>query len=185
MIEDIKKEAEGRMEKSIDSLGANLAKVRTGRAHPSILDSIMVEYYGNQTPLNQVSNIKVEDARTLQLTIWEKDMTSIVEKAILTSELGLNPAVSGNVIRIPMPPLTEERRLDLIKLVKQEAESSRVAIRNIRRDANNQLKDLLKNKDISEDDEKKSNDFIQKVTDTYIAKIEKLLEEKESDLMQV
>ncbi|MEC7885575.1 MAG: ribosome recycling factor [Pseudomonadota bacterium] len=185
MIEDIKKEAEGRMEKSIDSLGANLAKVRTGRAHPSILDSIMVEYYGNQTPLNQVSNIKVEDARTLQLTIWEKDMTSVVEKAILTSELGLNPAVSGNVIRIPMPPLTEERRLDLIKLVKQEAESSRVAIRNIRRDANNQLKDLLKNKDISEDDEKKSNDFIQKVTDTYIAKIEKLLEEKESDLMQV
>ena len=124
MIEDIKKEAEGRMEKSIDSLGANLAKVRTGRAHPSILDSIMVEYYGNQTPLNQVSNIKVEDARTLQLTIWEKDMTSVVEKAILTSELGLNPAVSGNVIRIPMPPLTEERRLDLIKLVKQEAESS-------------------------------------------------------------
>ena len=185
MIEDIKKEAEGRMEKSIDSLGANLAKVRTGRAHPSILDSIMVEYYGNQTPLNQVSNIKVEDARTLQLTIWEKDMTSVVEKAILTSELGLNPAVSGNVIRIPMPPLTEERRLDLIKLVKQEAESSRVAIRNIRRDANNQLKDLLKNKDISEDDEKKTNDFIQKVTDTYIAKIEKLLEEKESDLMQV
>tara|TARA_B100000287_G_scaffold236509_1_gene222666 strand:- start:3449 stop:4006 length:558 start_codon:yes stop_codon:yes gene_type:complete len=185
MIEDIKKEAEGRMEKSIDSLGTNLAKVRTGRAHPSILDSIMVEYYGNQTPLNQVSNIKVEDARTLQLTIWEKDMTSVVEKAILTSELGLNPAVSGNVIRIPMPPLTEERRLDLIKLVKQEAESSRVAIRNIRRDANNQLKDLLKNKDISEDDEKKSNDFIQKVTDAYIAKIEKLLEEKESDLMQV
>ena len=185
MIEDIKKEAESRMSKSIDSLSVNLAKVRTGRANSSILDNITVEYYGNQTPLNQVSNIKVEDARTLQLTVWEKDMTSVVEKAILASELGLNPAVSGNVLRIPMPPLTEERRLDLIKLVKQEAESSRVAIRNIRRDANNQLKDLLKSKEISEDDEKKSNDFIQKVTDTYISKIEKLLEEKESDLMQV
>ena len=185
MIEEIKKESNSKMEKSLDSLKSNLSKIRTGRAHPSILETIKVDYYGNETPLAQVSTIKVEDARTLLLVVWEKDMVNVVEKAILNSDLGLNPAVAGTNIRIPMPPLTEERRLDFIKLVKSEVENSRVAIRNIRRDANSKLKDLLKKKEISEDEEKHSSDYIQKITDTHIQSAENILKEKESDLMQV
>jgi len=173
------------MIKSVDSLKSNLAKIRTGRAHPSILEGIKVDYYGNETPLSQVSSIKSEDARTLVIVVWEKDMVNNIEKAIINSDLGLNPAVAGTNIRIPMPPLTEERRMDFIKLVKSEVEQTRVAIRNIRRDANTKAKELLKKKEISEDDEKKLNDFIQKITDSYISNAENLLKDKEADLMQV
>ena len=185
MIEDIKKESNLKMAKSIDSLKSNLSKIRTGRAHPSILETIKVDYYGNETPLSQVSTIKVEDARTLLLVVWEKDIVASVEKAIINSDLGLNPAVAGTNIRIPMPPLTEERRLDFIKLVKTEVEQSRVAIRNIRRDANSKLKDLLKKKEISEDEEKQASDYIQKITDTNINDIEVIFKDKEADLMKV
>tara|TARA_B110000014_G_C20065780_1_gene555431 strand:- start:744 stop:1301 length:558 start_codon:yes stop_codon:yes gene_type:complete len=185
MLDDIKKDSEQRMIKSIDSLKSNLAKIRTGRAHPSILEGIKVDYYGNDSPLSQVSSIKVEDARTLIIVVWEKDMVSNIEKAIINSDLGLNPAVAGTNIRITMPPLTEERRMDFIKLVKTEVEQTRVAIRNIRRDANTKVKDLLKKKEISEDAEKQSNDFIQKITDTYINNAEAILKDKEADLMQV
>ena len=173
------------MIKSVESLKINLAKIRTGRAHPSILDGIKVDYYGNETPLSQVSSIKAEDARTLLLVIWEKDMVSKVEKAIVNSDLGLNPAVAGTNLRIPMPPLTEERRMDFIKLVKKEAEQTRVAIRNIRRDANTKAKELVKNKEISEDDEKNNNDHIQKLTDQYIRNVDDILKDKEKDLIQV
>ncbi|MBT7543584.1 MAG: ribosome recycling factor [Gammaproteobacteria bacterium] len=185
MLDDIKKDSEKRMIKSVDSLKSNLAKIRTGRAHPSILEGIKVDYYGNETPLSQVSSIKSEDARTLVIVVWEKDMVNNIEKAIINSDLGLNPAVAGTNIRIPMPPLTEERRMDFIKLVKSEVEQTRVAIRNIRRDANTKAKELLKKKEISEDDEKKLNDFIQKITDSYISNAENLLKDKEADLMQV
>lgn len=185
MISDIKKDAESKMTKSIESLKTSLAKIRTGRAHPSILDGIKVDYYGNDTPISQVSSIKAEDSRTLLIVVWEKDLVGNVEKAILNSDLGLNPAVAGTNIRIPMPPLTEERRMDFIKLVKSEVEQSRVAIRNIRRDANNKIKDLLKKKEISEDDEKQVNDYIQKITDTHIDNADQILKDKESDLMQV
>ncbi len=185
MLDDIKKDSEQRMIKSIDSLKSNLAKIRTGRAHPSILEGIKVDYYGNDSPLSQVSSIKVEDARTLIIVVWEKDMVSNIEKAIINSDLGLNPAVAGTNIRITMPPLTEERRMDFIKLVKTEVEQTRVAIRNIRRDANTKVKDLLKKKEISEDAEKQSNDFIQKITDNYINNAEAILKDKEADLMQV
>jgi len=185
MLDDIKKDSEQRMIKSVDSLKSNLAKIRTGRAHPSILEGIKVDYYGNETPLSQVSSIKSEDARTLVIVVWEKDMVNNIEKAIINSDLGLNPAVAGTNIRIPMPPLTEERRMDFIKLVKSEVEQTRVAIRNIRRDANTKAKELLKKKEISEDDEKKLNDFIQKITDSYISNAENLLKDKEADLMQV
>ena len=173
------------MMKSVESLKTNLAKIRTGRAHPSILDGIKVDYYGNETPLSQVSSIKVEDARTLLLVVWEKDMVSKVEKAIMNSDLGLNPAVAGTNLRIPMPPLTEERRMDFIKLVKKEVEQTRVAIRNIRRDANTKAKELVKNKEISEDDEKNNNDHIQKLTDQYIRNVDDILKDKEKDLIQV
>tara|TARA_B100001027_G_C16190211_1_gene295692 strand:+ start:156 stop:713 length:558 start_codon:yes stop_codon:yes gene_type:complete len=185
MLDNIKKESEQKMIKSVESLKINLAKIRTGRAHPSILDGIKVDYYGNETPLSQVSSIKAEDARTLLLVIWEKDMVSKVEKAIVNSDLGFNPAVAGTNLRIPMPPLTEERRMDFIKLVKKEAEQTRVAIRNIRRDANTKAKELVKNKKISEDDEKNNNDYIQKLTDQYIRNVDDILKDKEKDLIQV
>ena len=185
MLDNIKKESEQKMIKSVESLKINLAKIRTGRAHPSILDGIKVDYYGNETPLSQVSSIKAEDARTLLLVVWEKDMVSKVEKAIVNSDLGLNPAVAGTNLRIPMPPLTEERRMDFIKLVKKEAEQTRVAIRNIRRDANTKAKELVKNKEISEDDEKNNNDHIQKLTDQYIRNVDDILKDKEKDLIQV
>ena len=185
MLENIKKESEQKMTKSVESFRNNLAKIRTGRAHPSILDNIKVDYYGNESPLSQVSSIKAEDARTLLLVVWEKDMVSKIETAIINSDLGLNPAVAGTNIRIPLPPLTEERRMDYIKLVKNEAEQTRVAIRNIRRDANTKAKDLVKNKEISEDDEKNTNESIQKITDQYVRNVEDILKDKEVDLIQV
>ena len=185
MIDEIIKDAEVRMGKSIDSLHTEFAKIRTGRAHPSLLDQIQVDYYGAGTPINQVANVTVEDSRTLVVTPWEKDMVAKVEKAIMASDLGLNPATAGTVIRIPMPPLTEERRRDLVKVVKHEAEQARVAIRNIRRDANSDFKDLLKEKEISEDEEHKAEDNIQKLTDTYVGKIDKVLADKEAELMEV
>ena len=185
MIDEIIKDAEVRMGKSIDSLHTEFAKIRTGRAHPSLLDQIHVDYYGADTPINQVANVNVEDSRTLVVTPWEKDMVAKVEKAIMASDLGLNPATAGTVIRIPMPPLTEERRKDLVKVVKHEAEQGRVAIRNIRRDANSDFKDLLKEKEISEDEERKAEENIQKLTDTYVGKIDKVLADKEAELMEV
>jgi ribosome recycling factor len=185
MIDEIIKDAEARMGKSIDSLHTELTKIRTGRAHPSLLDQIHVDYYGTGTPIKQVANVSVEDSRTLVVTPWEKDMVAKVEKAIMGSDLGLNPATAGTVIRIPMPPLTEERRKDLVKVVKHEAEQARVAIRNIRRDANSDFKDLLKEKEISEDEERKAEENIQKLTDTYVGKIDKVLADKEAELMEV
>ena len=185
MIDNIKKESEQKMTKTVESLKSSLAKIRTGKAHPSILDGIKVDYYGNQSPLSQVSSIKIEDARTLVLVVWEKDMVGAIEKALINSDLGINPAVAGTNIRIPMPPLTEERRMDFIKLVKSEVEQSRVAIRNIRRDANSKVKEMLKKKEISEDDEKQTNEYIQKITDSYIGNADSILKDKETDLMQV
>ncbi len=185
MIDEIYKDAEARMGKSIDSLHTELTKIRTGRAHPSLLDQIHVDYYGTGTPIKQVANVTVEDSRTLVVTPWEKDMVAKVEKAIMGSDLGLNPATAGTVIRIPMPPLTEERRKDLVKVVRHEAEQARVAIRNIRRDANSDFKDLLKEKEISEDEERKAENNIQKLTDTYVSKIDKMLADKEAELMEV
>tara|TARA_B100000003_G_scaffold8568_1_gene7439 strand:+ start:194 stop:751 length:558 start_codon:yes stop_codon:yes gene_type:complete len=185
MIDELKKEASQKMTKSMESLSNSLSKIRTGRAHPSILDTITVEYYGQEVPLNQIANIKIEDAKTLQLNVWEKNMIKEVEKSIISSDLGLNPAVSGNLIRIPLPPLTEERRKELVKLVKQEGENCKVSVRNIRRDANNKLKQLLKEKSISEDDEKRSEEDIQKLTDSNINQIDERIIEKEKDLMQI
>jgi len=185
MINDIKKDAETRMQKSIDALKAELTKIRTGRAHPSLLNHITVDYYGSEVPISQVANISIEDARTLTVTPWEKPMVQVVEKAIMTSDLGLNPATSGTVIRVPMPPLTEERRRDLIKVVKNEGEQGKVAIRNIRRDANSDIKGLLKEKEISEDEARGGEDGIQKITDKYIAEVDKLVEAKEQDLLAI
>lgn len=185
MIDDIKKDATERMGKSVDALGHELAKVRTGRAHPSLLDHITVSYYGSDVPLNQVANVNVEDARTLAVTPWEKTMVQPVEKAIMNSDLGLNPNTAGTVIRVPLPPLTEERRKDLIRVVRQEAEQARVAVRNIRRDANHDLKSLVKEKMISEDDERRGEESVQKLTDQYVKKVDELLAEKEADLMSI
>ncbi|PVV07940.1 MAG: ribosome recycling factor [gamma proteobacterium symbiont of Ctena orbiculata] len=185
MIDDIKKDAKTRMGKSVESLVHELAKVRTGRAHPSLLDHIRVDYYGSEVPISQVANINVEDARTLTVVPWEKPMVAVVEKAILTSDLGLNPMSAGTVIRVPMPPLTEERRKDLIRVVRHEAEGAKVAVRNIRRDANHDLKDLVKEKMISEDDEHRGQDVIQELTDQHIKQVEELLAEKEKDLMEI
>ena len=185
MINDIKKDAEVRMGKSIESFKSDLTKIRTGRAHPSLLDQVQVNYYGSNTPLNQVANISTQDSRTLTVTPFDKSMTEAVEKAILNSDLGLNPNSAGQVIRIPLPPLTEERRKDLIKVVRGEAEGARVAIRNIRRDANSTIKDLLKEKEIGEDDERKGQDDIQKVTDKYIAQVDEVLKVKEAELMEI
>ncbi|MES9854427.1 MAG: ribosome recycling factor [Candidatus Thiodiazotropha sp. L084R] len=185
MIDDIKSDAATRMGKSVDSLVHELAKVRTGRAHPSLLDHVRVDYYGSEVPISQVANINVEDARTLTVVPWEKNMVQAVEKAIMTSDLGLNPMSAGSVLRVPMPPLTEERRKDLIRVVRHEAENAKVAVRNIRRDANHDLKDLVKEKMISEDDEHRGQDLIQNLTDKHIKKVDEFLEEKEKDLMEI
>ena len=185
MINEIKKEAQERMKKSVDSLENAFAKIRTGRAHPSILDSVMVSYYGADTPLRQVANVTVEDSRTLALTVFDKSMIQAVEKAIMTSDLGLNPATAGTTIRVPMPALTEETRKGYTKQARSEAENARVAVRNIRRDALGQLKDLQKEKEISEDEERRAADEVQKLTDKYIAEVDKALEVKETDLMAI
>lgn len=185
MINEVKQEAEARMKKSLESLGTALNKIRTGRAHPSILDGITVDYYGSQTPLSQVANVTVEDARTLALSPWEKSLVPAIEKAIMTSDLGLNPATAGSVIRIPMPMLTEETRKNFIKHAKGEAETARVSIRNIRRDANDQLKAFLKDKEISEDDCRRAEEDVQKLTDRFVAEVEKILAVKEKDLMAI
>ncbi|MCW8829116.1 MAG: ribosome recycling factor [Gammaproteobacteria bacterium] len=185
MINDIQKDAESRMQKSIEALKGELSKIRTGRAHPSLLNHITVDYYGSQVPIGQVANISVEDSRTLAVTPWEKPMVSVVEKAIMTSDLGLNPSSAGTVIRVPMPPLTEERRRDLTKVVRNEGEHSKVAIRNIRRDANSDIKALLKEKDISEDEARGAEENIQKITDKYIAEVDQLVEAKEKDLLSI
>ncbi|MDJ0812195.1 MAG: ribosome recycling factor [Woeseiaceae bacterium] len=185
MIDDIKKDARERMSKSVAALNQELTKIRTGRAHTSLLDHITVEYYGSQVPLNQVSNVNVEDSRTLTVTPWEKEMVPVIEKAIMTSDLGLNPATAGTVIRVPLPPLTEERRKDMIRVVRNEAEGGRIAVRNIRRDAIHDVKDLMKEKMIGEDDEHRAEDEIQVITDKYIAEIDALLADKESELMEI
>jgi ribosome recycling factor len=173
------------MGKSIDSLKQELSKVRTGRAHTSLLDHIRVSYYGNDVPLSQVATVNVAEARVLTVTPWERGMVQAVEKAIITADLGLNPSTAGNVIRVILPALTEERRRDLVKVVRGEAEGSRVAIRNIRREAMANLKELVKEKEISEDDERRAQEDIQKLTDRYVAAVEKALQEKEADLMEV
>ncbi|MEW5892079.1 MAG: ribosome recycling factor [Pseudomonadota bacterium] len=185
MINDIKKSAEDKMKKSIEALKADFAKVRTGRAHTGILDHVKVDYYGNPTPINQVANISLLDAHTLGVQPWEKPMLAKVEKAIREADLGLNPATMGDVIRVPMPPLTEERRRELVKLVRAESENGKVAVRNIRRDAIAHVKELLKNKEIGEDDNRRAEDDIQKLTDKYIAEIDKILAEKEKELLAV
>jgi len=185
MIEDIKKDAGERMAKSVSTLKQDLTKLRTGRAHTSLLDHITVSYYGNDVPLNQVANVSTPDARTLTVTPWEKNMVAAIEKAIMTSDLGLNPATAGTVIRIPLPSLTEERRRELIRVVRHEGEGARVAIRNIRRDAINDCKELLKEKEISEDQERRAQDEIQKLTDKYVAEVDKVLEAKEAELLEI
>ncbi|MEM6485093.1 MAG: ribosome recycling factor [Pseudomonadota bacterium] len=185
MLEDIQQEAESRMRNSIDALGSNFNKIRTGRAHPSLLDGVKVEYYGAETPLNQAANVNVEDARTLVITAWDRSMIPEIERAILKSDLGLNPATAGEVIRIPMPPLTEETRKGYIKQAKSEAEAARISVRNARRDAMAMLKELEKEKDISEDDERRGQDLVQKLTDDFVARIEKMLAQKETDLLEI
>lgn len=185
MIAEIKKTTEHKMQKSVEALVHDLAKVRTGRAHTGLLDHVMVDYYGSLMPINQVANITLIDARTIGVQPWEKPMIAKVEKAIRESDLGLNPATQGDLLRIPMPMLTEERRRDLIKVVKHEGENAKVAIRNLRRDANNHLKDALKKHEIPEDEERRAQDDIQKLTDKYVAEVDKLLAEKEKDLMAV
>jgi ribosome recycling factor len=185
VLDDIKKDAAKRMDKSIESLRVEMTKLRTGRAHTSLLDHITVEYYGSQVPLGQVSNINVEDSRTLTVSPWEKSMVQAIEKAIMHSDLGLNPVTAGTVIRVPLPSLTEERRKDMIRLVRQEAEGGRVAIRNIRRDALNDLKELMKEKLIGADDERRGQEEIQTITDKHIAEIDRVLADKERDLMEV
>ncbi|ASG66006.1 ribosome recycling factor [Idiomarina sp. X4] len=185
MIKEIIEDAKSRMEKSVESLRSQMSKVRTGRAHPSILDGVMVNYYGTDTPLKQLANITTEDSRTLALTVFDKSSSQAVEKAIMDSDLGLNPASAGAVIRIPLPPLTEERRKDLVKIVRAEAEQGRVAVRNIRRDANGDIKELLKEKEITEDEERQAEDEVQKLTDKYVKQIDEALKAKEEDLMEI
>jgi len=185
MIADVKKTAEQKMQKSLEALKNDLSKVRTGRAHTGLLDHIMVDYYGTPTPVPQVANVNLLDGRTIGVTPWEKKMASAIEKAIRDSDLGLNPSTMGEVVRVPMPALTEERRKDLIKVVRHEGENARVAIRNVRRDANTHLKDLLKKKEVAEDDERRAQEDIQKLTDRYIAEVDKALQVKEADLMAI
>ncbi|MDG1687460.1 MAG: ribosome recycling factor [Gammaproteobacteria bacterium] len=185
MIEDIKKDAAERMQKSVAALGNAMAKIRAGRAHTSLLDHVVVPYYGSDVALSQVANVGIEDSRTLTVTPWEKPMLSVIEKAIMTSDLGVNPNSAGMTIRIPIPPLTEERRRDLVKVAKSEAEGARVAVRNIRRDANSTLKELLKEKEISEDEERGAEEVVQKLTDDVIKQVEQVLADKEADLMEV
>lgn len=185
MLEELKQDAKERMAKSVEVLGQNFNKIRTGRAHPSLLDSIRIDYYGSETPLSQVANINIEDARTLSVTPWEKNLVPDIERAIMKSDLGLNPSTAGSVIRIPMPPLTEETRKGYIKQARQEAEHGRVAVRNIRRDVMADIKDLQKAKEISEDEERRAQDEVQKITDTHIAAMDAALVEKEKDLMEI
>ena len=185
MIEDLKKDARVRMKKSIQALQQEFSAVRTGRAHSGLLDHITVEYYGAEVPLNQTANVSVEDSRTLAVQPWDKSMVGKIEKAIRNSDLGLTPTTAGQVIRVPMPPLTEERRRELVKVVKQEAENARVAVRNIRRDVNSDLKALLKEKEITEDEQRSAEQAIQKLTDDSVAEIDSMLEQKERDLMEV
>ena len=185
MIDDIRKDTIARMEKSLEALQGHFNRIRTGRAHPSILDSIHLDYYGADTPLNQLANINVEDARTLAVSPWEKDLVPQIEKAIMKSDLGLNPATSGTVIRVPMPPLTEETRRGYTKQARAEAENARVSIRNARRDAMTMFKDLVKEKDISEDDERRAQDDIQKLTDKYVSEVDAALAVKEKDLLEI
>ena len=185
MIDDIRQETEERMGKALEALSHNFNKIRTGRAHPSLLDSIRIEYYGAETPLNQLANINIEDARTLSVIAFDKAIIPDIERAIMKSDLGLNPATAGEVIRIPMPVLTEETRKGYIKQARAEAESARVSVRNARRDGLGMLKELLKEKEISEDEERRGQDVIQKLTDDFVAKVEKALSEKETDLMAI
>ncbi|MCV2884992.1 ribosome recycling factor [Aestuariibacter sp. AA17] len=185
MINEIHADAKDRMEKSVVALKGQMSKIRTGRAHPSLLDGIQVSYYGADTPLRQLGNVIAEDSRTLAITVFDKSTTQAVEKAIMQSDLGLNPMSAGTTIRIPMPPLTEERRKDLIKVVRAEAEQGRVAIRNIRRDANSDIKELLKEKEISEDESRKAEENIQKLTDDFIKNVDALLQDKEKELMEI
>ena len=185
MIDDILKDAAARMKKSVEGLEGEFSRMRTGRAHPSLLDHLKVDYYGSETPLGQVANINTEDARTLTVTPWEPAMVAEVEKAIINSDLGLNPNTAGTVIRVPVPPMTEERRRDMVKLVKGEAENTRVAVRNVRRDANSDLKTLEKEKEISKDEQRKAEEAVQKVTDAAIEEIEGVLQKKEAELMEV
>lgn len=185
MLAEIQQDAQDRMTKSVASLEANFGKIRAGRAHPSLLEQVQVEYYGSMVPLSQVGNIVAEDSRTLKVSVWEKDMSAAVEKAIMTSDLGLNPQAMGQVIRIPLPPLTEDRRRDLVKVVRDEAENAKIAIRNIRRDANSDFKDLLKEKEISEDEARKAEESIQKITDASVKEVETKLAEKENSLLEI
>lgn len=185
MINEIKQDAEKRMGKSVESLKGELSKLRAGRANPNLLEQVSVDYYGNLTPLNQVANVTATDARTLTVVPWEKIMVQPIEKAIMEADLGLNPATAGTTIRIPLPPLTEERRRDLVRVVKHEGESAKVAVRNIRRDANSDFKELLKEKEISEDEEHGAIDDVQKLTDRYVAEVDKVVQAKEADLMEI
>ncbi len=185
MVNDIKKNAEQKMQKSLESLKTDLSKIRTGRAHTGLLDHVMVEYYGSMVAVNQVANVSLGDARTINVQPYEKNMVGKVEKAIRDSDLGLNPATSGDIIRVPMPMLTEERRRELAKVVRSEGENAKVAVRNVRRDANDALKKLVKDKEISEDDERRAQDEIQKLTDRYVTEVDKLLQTKEAEIMAV
>lgn len=185
MLEDIRKEADSRMKNSLEALGTAFNKIRTGRAHPSLLDGIKVSYYGSDTPLSQVANVNVEDARTLSLTAWDRSMIPDIERAIMKSNLGLNPATAGEVIRIPMPMLTEETRKGYIKQARSEAEAARVSVRNARRDAMGMLKELVKDKEIGEDDERRGQDQIQKLTDSFVARVDEMLTAKEADLLEI
>jgi ribosome recycling factor len=185
MLADIKMDARTRMNKSLDTLRHELAKIRTGRAHPSLLEHVHVDYYGSEVPIGQAASVAIEDARTLSVTPWDKSMVGPIEKAILASDLGLNPSTAGQVIRIPLPPLTEERRRDLVKVVHHEGENSKIAIRNIRRDANANVKELLKEKDISEDDERKAEQNIQEMTDLAVKKVDEIVAEKEQEILEI
>lgn len=185
MIKEIEKDADARMAKSVEAVKLAFSKIRTGRAHTSLLDHITVPYYGDEVPLNHVATVAVGDARTLTVTPWEQNMTAVVEKALIASDLGLNPASAGNVIRVPLPPLTEERRRDFTRIVRNEAEQARVAIRNIRRDANGDIRELVKEKEASEDEARRAEDAIQRITDKYIDEVDTLLDAKEQDLMEI
>ncbi|GAA6137211.1 ribosome recycling factor [Arenicella sp. 4NH20-0111] len=185
MIDEILKDAEQRMQKSIESMRTDMAKIRTGRASPALIDHLMVDYYGSPTPINQVANITVQDARTLGVQPWEKPMVPVVEKAIMEANLGLNPMTAGELIRIPLPPLTEERRKEMVKVAAGEGENGKIAIRNIRRDANSDFKSLLKDKEISEDEEKRAEDLVQKLTDKYVAEVDVVVKDKEAEILTV
>ena len=184
MIEDIKKDARIRMHKTLDSLRTELAKIRTGRAHPSLLEHVQVDYYGSSVPISQAANVSIEDSRTLAVTAWDKTMVQALEKAIMKSDLGLNPVTAGTIIRIPLPPLTEERRISLGKVVHNEGENAKIAIRNIRRDSNNHIKDLLKSKDISEDDDRRAESDIQQITDQHVVQADEIVAAKEQELLE-